>query len=513
MNTLFTEERLDAVFDLMNRGVLTRSDDLATLFSEMQYAPAYDFIKERALLDRSYYDHHVTLQLRGMYAMKPQETIDSIFPAISPVDNNLRGMVISFLKQTKDPHALQVIENDLFGPEQPGVINANDAEVWKLEKDILVSYGDDAIPLLVSRLKTAQYDYVRKEIEETLGDFADGGTDLTPYAAELFERFSQLTFSSLPEIHEKIRIGGLLAGTKGLSQQQMNDLALTSMVSVFVLGADTTHQDASVSIIQHLVQNSKDEGREEELSAILQPYAKELVSLSIGREAYQDILLKYLALGIPGSSISYAHSQKTLVAMGDVSARALLPYLGDESIVPSGRWRGEMHYTLAKDLLKDIGTPALPALTELFSDPDKALLAADAKIFRQRRTPLSEGRAESLRKGSSGMDAARAARAMDGPSQRAPGATTEGGDPERSAGPDDRGKRFCLLFSRLKKVSRRARRNLLSGPRKALRFHTENEAHTQLPDALHHGQGRSQRGVIAPPHFPRINLRNPNRLG
>ncbi len=87
-------------------------------------------------------------------------------------------------------------------------------------------------------------------------------------------------------------------------------------------------------------------------------------------------------------------------------------------------------------------------------------------------TPLapSEGRAQVSWRGLSGRDAARAARAMDGPSWRAPGAAPEGGNPGK-AGAGCRGGLSFAYFSlpRQRKVRRRARRNLPSGPRKARR--------------------------------------------
>ncbi|RBA60373.1 hypothetical protein DQ403_06600 [Stutzerimonas zhaodongensis] len=48
--------------------------------------------------------------------------------------------------------------------------------------------------------------------------------------------------------------------------------------------------------------------------------------------------------------------------------------------------------------------------------------------------------------------------AMDGPSPRAPGTSPERGK-SSAARPGCRGKRFCLLFPRLEKVSRPAGRN------------------------------------------------------
>ena len=98
-------------------------------------------------------------------------------------------------------------------------------------------------------------------------------------------------------------------------------------------------------------------------------------------------------------------------------------------------------------LLLEITTARLSAFLAL---PDPNLQA----------TPFapSEGRAQVSWKGSSGKDAARVTRAMDGPSWRAPGTAPERGNPG-AAGAGCRGKRFCLLFSRLKKVRRRARRN------------------------------------------------------
>lgn len=98
-------------------------------------------------------------------------------------------------------------------------------------------------------------------------------------------------------------------------------------------------------------------------------------------------------------------------------------------------------------LLLEITTARLSAFLAL---PDPNLQA----------TPFapSEGRAQVSWKGSSGRDAARAARAMDSPLWRAPGTAPERGNPGK-AGAGCRGKRFCLLFSRLKKVRRRARRN------------------------------------------------------
>ena len=66
----------------------------------------------------------------------------------------------------------------------------------------------------------------------------------------------------------------------------------------------------------------------------------------------------------------------------------------------------------------------------------------------------SEGRAESLRKGLSGMDAARAAMGQGWPFAAGPWSNDGAREPDE-VGPDARGKTFCLLLGRLPKVSRR----------------------------------------------------------
>jgi hypothetical protein len=61
---------------------------------------------------------------------------------------------------------------------------------------------------------------------------------------------------------------------------------------------------------------------------------------------------------------------------------------------------------------------------------------------------------ESLRKGLSGMDAARAAMGQGWPFAAAPW-SNDGTREPAAGGPDARGKTFCLLLGRLPKVSRR----------------------------------------------------------
>ncbi|MDM8350501.1 hypothetical protein P8H27_16625 [Pseudomonas sp. sp1636] len=69
-------------------------------------------------------------------------------------------------------------------------------------------------------------------------------------------------------------------------------------------------------------------------------------------------------------------------------------------------------------------------------------------------TAPSEGRVESLRKGLSGMDAARAAMGQGWPFAACPW-SNDGARVPAAGGPDARGKTFCLLLGRLPKVSRR----------------------------------------------------------
>ena len=82
------------------------------------------------------------------------------------------------------------------------------------------------------------------------------------------------------------------------------------------------------------------------------------------------------------------------------------------------------------------------------------LLLFNQQSHRRRQTPLSGGRAESLWKGLSGMDAARAAMGQGWPFAAGPWSNDGAREPDE-VGPDARGKTFCLLLGRLPKVSRR----------------------------------------------------------
>lgn len=75
--------------------------------------------------------------------------------------------------------------------------------------------------------------------------------------------------------------------------------------------------------------------------------------------------------------------------------------------------------------------------------------------------------------------------ARDGPSARAPGATMEGANKERSVGPDDRGKRFCLLFPRLEKVSRPGGRNQKPQPKQKVADACSESQHTLISHIPH----------------------------
>jgi hypothetical protein len=82
------------------------------------------------------------------------------------------------------------------------------------------------------------------------------------------------------------------------------------------------------------------------------------------------------------------------------------------------------------------------------------LAALPNPSIRARTNAPSAGRVESLRKGLSGMDAARAAMGQGWPFAAGPWSNDGAREPDE-VGPDARGKTFCLLLGRLPKVSRR----------------------------------------------------------
>ena len=86
-------------------------------------------------------------------------------------------------------------------------------------------------------------------------------------------------------------------------------------------------------------------------------------------------------------------------------------------------------------------------------------LVSCAHAIRRCHSPLSGGRVESLRRGASGMDAARGVKGHGWPLYAGPRSDDGTREVERSETRMAGAKRFCLLFSRLKKVSRPAGRN------------------------------------------------------
>ena len=91
--------------------------------------------------------------------------------------------------------------------------------------------------------------------------------------------------------------------------------------------------------------------------------------------------------------------------------------------------------------------------------PSSALLGFLCTRYQAMPFALSGGRVESLRRGASGMDAARGVKGHGWPLYAGPRSDDGTREVERSETRMAGAKRFCLLFSRLKKVSRPAGRN------------------------------------------------------
>ncbi len=91
--------------------------------------------------------------------------------------------------------------------------------------------------------------------------------------------------------------------------------------------------------------------------------------------------------------------------------------------------------------------------------PSSALLVSCAHAIRRCHSPLSGGRVESLRRGASGMDAARGVKGHGWPLYAGPRSDDGTREVERSETRMAGAKRFWLLFRRLEKVTRPAGRN------------------------------------------------------
>ncbi len=121
-----------------------------------------------------------------------------------------------------------------------------------------------------------------------------------------------------------------------------------------------------------------------------------------------------------------------------------------------------------------------------------------ARPARRDQPPLSGGRMESAWRGASGMDAARGVKGHGWPLYAGPRSDDGTREVERSETRMAGAKRFCLLFSRLKKVSRPAGRNLAL---KRLGKRHPSKTLSQHPPAI----SNSQR---TPERYARLNYRH-----